>query len=98
MSGKRALICAPLMPEFDRESGSRRIFDCIEFLRAAGWSVSFAARQAPDGQRYVRMLQQSGVATYVGFDTRLEELIASGRFDLAILAFWNIAEEQLPPI
>jgi glycosyltransferase involved in cell wall biosynthesis len=98
MTAKRALVCAPLMPEYDRESGSRRIFDWIGLLREAGWEVSFAAREAPDGQRYARMLQQHGVATYVGFNQRLEQLLSAGRPDLAILAFWHVAETLLPQI
>ena len=96
MTSRHALICAPLMPEFDRESGSRRVFDLIEFLRQSAWSVSFVARHAPGAQRYIRLLQQRGVAVYVGFDSRLEQLIGSAHFDLAILAFWHVAEEVLP--
>jgi hypothetical protein len=67
MSAKRALVCAPLVPEFDRESGSKRIYDTIEGLREADWEVSFAAENASGGERYMRMLQQRGVATYAGF-------------------------------
>ena len=68
MTPKRAVVCAPLMPEYDREAGSGRILHSIEFLREAGWDVSFVAREAPGGQRYLKMLQQSGVASYVGFN------------------------------
>ena len=32
----------------------------------ADWEVSFVAREAPAGERYVKLLQQRGVATYVG--------------------------------
>src|ERR687893_209574 len=67
MSTKRALVCAPHLPEYDRESGSRRTFHLIEFLREAGWAVTFIAQNPAEGeQRYVRALQQRGVATYVG--------------------------------
>ena len=59
------------MPEFDRESGSRRVYNLIEFLVEAGWQVSFAARQARDGARYARLLQQRGIATYTGFGDRI---------------------------
>src|SRR5205823_4070783 len=90
------LVAAPQMPEFDRESGSRRLFDLIEYLREAGWAVSFVARQAPDGDRYVRLLQQRGVAVYVGFDARVEQLIGASRLDLAVIAFWHTAEDVLP--
>lgn len=98
MGVKRALVCAPLLPEFDRESGSKRIYDAITFLLEAGWDVSFIAENGRDGERYVRHLQQRGVATYCGFEDRTDRLIASGRFDLALFAFWYLAEEQLPTV
>ena len=105
MVGKRALICAPRMPEFDREGGSRRIFHLIEFLREAGWAVSFLAHDATGGARYARILRQRGVAVYAGKESREvggeyllepDRMIAHGRFDVAILAFWSIAAEYLP--
>ena len=88
MSTRRVLICAPRLPEFDRESGSRRIFHLIEFLQQAGWGVCFIAQNGYGSERYVRLLQQRGVETWVGFDGKTESLIASRRFDIAILAFW----------
>jgi glycosyltransferase involved in cell wall biosynthesis len=98
MNVKRALVCAPLMPEYDRESGSRRVFHLIEFLREAGWAVSFAAENAAGGERYAQILQQRGAAVYAGFGPRTEQLVAAGRFDLAICVFWQIAEHWLPKI
>jgi O-antigen biosynthesis protein len=98
MTTKRVLVCSPVMPEYDRESGSRRIFDLIEFLRDAGWAVSFAATATGGGaERYAKMLQQRGVATFLGLD-RMESVIGAGRFDLAILAFWEFAESLMPTI
>lgn len=107
MKIKRALVCAPRMPEFDREGGSRRIFHLIEFFRRAGWAVSFMAQNGVDGDRYAQTLQQMGVATYasdnpwsLGRECLIdaEELVAAGRFDIALLAFWNHAERLLPTI
>src|SRR5262245_27746048 len=98
MTARHALVCAPCMPEFDREAGSRRIDDFISYLRGAGWEVSFVAAQAKDAERYVRRLQQRGVAVYVGFDSRIEQLVSAARLDLAVLAFWNVAEQLLPMI
>src|SRR3954469_19536121 len=95
MTVKRVLIAAPLMPEFDRESGSQRIYDTIMFLRDAGWAVSFVAENAGGGDRYVRLLQQRGVAVYEGFGERLERLLTRGRLDLVIFAFWHLAEAQM---
>jgi len=85
------------MPAYDRESGSQRIFDLIEFLREAGWTVSFAAKTANGDERYAKILRQRGVATFLEFN-RLEQVIGAGRFDLAILAFWHIAEPLIPAI
>jgi len=98
MSAKRALVCAPRMPEYDRESGSKRIYDLIECLREGGWEVSFAAENARSGERYIRVLQQRGVATYAGFDSLTEKTIAVSGFDIAIFAFWYIGELQIPTI
>lgn len=102
---KRALVCAPTMPEYDREAGARHVFHVLNFLRAAGWAVSFIAHDATGGERYARILQQLGVATYAGPPTRWagdaylihpERLIAAGQFDLAILWSWRTAEYYLP--
>jgi glycosyltransferase involved in cell wall biosynthesis len=95
---RRALVCAPLMPEYDRESGGQSIFDLVMYLRDTGWAVSFAAQNPAEGARYRRQLQQQGVAVYAGFSPRLEELITYGELDLAIFAFWYIAEELLPQV
>lgn len=98
MSLKSVLICAPTMPEYDRESGSRRVFHLIEFFREAGWAVSLVVQNETGSERYARMLQQRGVAVYTGSNARTDQLIAAGCFELAILAFWHIAELYLPKI
>jgi len=95
------------MPEFDREGGSQRVFHLIEFFQQAGWAVSFMAQNASDGERYARALRQKGVPVYVseipwpGGEQCLidaHELVAAGRFDLIIIAFWYLAEYYLPII
>ena len=98
MSAKRALVCAPRVPEFDRESGSRRVFHLVEFLRKQGWAVSFIAQNTTGTERYVRLLQQLGVETLIGFGSHTDQLIAASRFDVAILAFWRMAEKFIPVI
>lgn len=107
MKTKRALVCAPRLPEFDREGGSRRIFHLVEFFHQAGWAVSFMAQNGIDSDRYAQTLQQMGIATYasdnpwsVGEECLIapEELIAAGRFDIALVAFWNHAERLVPLI
>jgi glycosyltransferase involved in cell wall biosynthesis len=95
MTVKRVLIAAPLMPEFDRESGSQRIFDLIMLLREEGWAVSFVAENGRGGERYAQLLQQRGIAVYDGFGERIERLLTRGRLDLVIFAFWHLAEAQM---
>ena len=92
---RRVLIAAPVMPEFDRESGSQRIFDHIMLLREAEWGVSFVAGGGCAEQRYAHLLQQRGVAVYRGFDERIERLLSRGKLDLAIFAFWHLGEAQI---
>ncbi|MEW5871691.1 MAG: glycosyltransferase [Chloroflexota bacterium] len=93
---RRALLCAPSLPEYDRQSGSLRIFHFVQFLQEAGWAVSFVAHDERAEPRYTHQLRQMGVAVYTGFDQRMQQLVQFGRFELAILAFWKIAELALP--
>jgi glycosyltransferase involved in cell wall biosynthesis len=100
MKTKRALVCAPLLPEYDRESGGQSILDLVLYLREAGWAVSYAAENGntPGADRYVRILQQRGVTTFRGFNGRMRDLIASECLDLVVCAFWYIAEKILPVV
>ncbi len=98
MSDKRALVCAPHMPDFDRQSGSKRLFDFIEFLRDDAWSVTFLAENAVGQESYVDALQQRGVIVRTQANADVESLIKSGHFDLALLSFWYVAEWLLPII
>jgi glycosyltransferase involved in cell wall biosynthesis len=74
------------------------LFNFIEFLTEAGWTVTFATRHARGGERYVDLLQQRGVETYTSLGSAFEHAIATGQFTVAILAFWYVAEECLPKI
>jgi GT2 family glycosyltransferase/glycosyltransferase involved in cell wall biosynthesis len=94
----RALVVSRRPPEYDRESGSRRLFHLIQVLRDAGWSVTFGADEDYGAERGIRRLQQVGVETYVPMRDRLEQLLVPGRFDLALIAFWQNAEALLPQI
>src|SRR5262245_45537378 len=105
MKDRRVLVCAPLMPEFDREGGSRRIFHFLEFFQRTGAAVHFAADHPTGGERYARMLQQMGIPTFVlrqsGADEKVgqyhfEQLMAGGHFDLVVFVFWHVAETYAP--
>jgi glycosyltransferase involved in cell wall biosynthesis len=94
----RVLVCALVLPEFDREAGSKRLFDLVELLLEAGCAVTFLAREPSGEQRYVRMLQQRGVPTYQGFDEEALELLMFGGFDLVIFGSWHVAEPHLSAV
>ncbi len=86
------------MPEYDRECGSRRVFDFVEFLREDRWTVTYIAREGETDDRYARMLAQCGVRTHVGFETLSDEFLAERKFDLALLEYWHVAEGCIPAL
>jgi GT2 family glycosyltransferase/glycosyltransferase involved in cell wall biosynthesis len=101
------LVIAPTPAEFDRESGSRRVFQLIELFRQLDWQVTFIAQHETSGLNYVHALQQLGVEVWAGPDTpaasprKLTDpgtLLREARFDLAVLHFWHLAERYLPTI
>ena len=59
---RRALVCSYSPPQPDRDSGSQRIWDLMQVLLAEGWRVTFVASQGLGEARYVRQLQQRGIA------------------------------------
>ncbi len=104
---RRALVLLPTMPEPDREGGSRRAFHQIEMLVGAGWAVSVVVDNATGGERYARSLRRLGAAVYAGAVSRgagadylpeLEPLLRLEAFDLALVAFWHLAERHLPAL
>jgi glycosyltransferase involved in cell wall biosynthesis len=74
----------------------------VLFLRDLGWSVTFIAQNNRADARYVHNLEQLGVTTYCGFGKETQRLFASAQndsdcgLDLAMFAFWYLAEEQMP--
>src|SRR5262249_10290526 len=91
MSVRRALVCA-LMPEYDRDSGSRRVLHLIEFLQKTGWKITFVSHHANPRPRYVHAFEARGIEVYSGSSKWMEPLIATGHYDLAVLGLWDIAE------
>jgi glycosyltransferase involved in cell wall biosynthesis len=98
MTPRRFLICAPSIPDFDRQAGSQRIFDFIQFLREGDWAVTLIAESQLVARRYVSVLQQAGVAVYVADQQPIDHLLEASRFDVAMIAFWHTAERFLPLI
>jgi O-antigen biosynthesis protein len=95
MKAKRALLASYGPPEYDRGSGQSRLFHLIEFLIEDGWTVSFLAHEPLRERRYARVLQQRGVAVFENITSK-DELFGAGGFDVAIFAFWPVAEALLP--
>ncbi|MBW3648959.1 MAG: glycosyltransferase [Actinobacteria bacterium] len=92
---KRAIVSQTRIPEPDRDRGSQRVDDLIEFLLDEGWAVTFLAQEANADERHANRLRQRGVTTFAGFEVA-EQVLAAGAFDLAVLAFWEPASHLLP--
>jgi glycosyltransferase involved in cell wall biosynthesis len=98
LRGTRIAVSSYAVPAFDRDSGSRRLLDLIEFLKQAGAAVTFITVHEMDGRhaRYVRHMQQIGVPVFELPNDPVEELILESRFDAALLHFWPVAERVGP--
>lgn len=96
---RRALVAHTRMPAFDRDSGSQDVDNMVHFLLRAGWQVTFLAREEAGvaEERHAHRLRQMGVATHAGFGAA-ERLFRSNSFDLALIAFWELAAELGPKL
>jgi glycosyltransferase involved in cell wall biosynthesis len=92
---RRCLVCSYAAPAADRDSGSRRLQDLVGFLQEAGCEVAFASTNAAHPSRE-RAFRQRGIAVFES--NSLPELLAAGRFDLLLAAFWPVAEYVLPMV
>lgn len=106
------LIVDPFLPMFDRASGSLRLFQMIRLLRQAGHHVTFISRNGNGQGVYARLLEKMGVEVYAtdpqmmrrlgylteGREVNLEELLRTRHYHHAVLSFYDIAIQYLPPI
>ena len=92
------VVCSPVLPEYDREAGSRHLFHHVQMLRDGGWHVSYVTENPDRQERYVRALEQAGCPVYLGFGSRVDALFSLGHVDVAIIAFWYLAEQQMDRI
>ena len=85
------------MPAFDRDSGSQDIDNMVSSCCGPdGRSPSSPGRSSGVAEeRHAQRLRQMGVATHAGFGDA-ERLLRSDDFDLASIAFWELAAELLP--
>jgi len=100
------------LPTHDRQAGALRLRRCLEIMVAEGHHVTFLARAGVGQERYADELRDLGMEVHsldvrrlraaghavpgLGIDLRL--LLARGRFDVAWLSFYEIAEQYLPDI
>jgi glycosyltransferase involved in cell wall biosynthesis/GT2 family glycosyltransferase/ADP-heptose:LPS heptosyltransferase len=72
----RVLVIAPVLPTFDRDSGSFRLFQILRLLRQAGHEVTFIAQAGAGGidpQPYVEALQELGISVFPHDPEKLHE-------------------------
>lgn len=93
-NGQKVLLIAPVLPEHDRESGSRRIWHLIKILINLGYGITYATEKFDRENRYVRQLLQLGIVVE-SLDT-LPQLLKESKFHFAIIAFWNLAQSVIP--
>ena len=105
MSEKHALVASHSIPEGDRDSGGRRKLDLIDFLRDAGYAITFVAASPITNHGAADLLHRRGITVRDGMLTRktsaapepvLHEILAAHPVDLALLAQWPVAELYLP--
>jgi len=105
------LVVDPLLPMFDRASGSLRLFSILKLLKQMDFHVTFVARNGSLEDRYRPILEDLGIEVYAwdaqgmrsaGFDItgvppiNYELLLQERSFDYAVLSYWHLAELYLP--
>ena len=96
MTGRKILVCSFGAPQFDRDSGSRRVMDLLELLVEQHWHVTFVSANGLRKPRYAEALQRRGIHVVDGETQSVEDLVLTGRFDLALLVSWPVGELYLP--
>lgn len=61
VDGKHLLIVEPLLPTFDQDSGSRRMFELIKLFQELNWNVIFSAEARTREDPYYTILVNMGV-------------------------------------
>ncbi|MEW6517299.1 MAG: glycosyltransferase [candidate division FCPU426 bacterium] len=106
------LVIDPILPCYDRASGSLRLFNVLKLMLALGWRVTYLARNGLRQETYKRELEAMGIEVYATDPEKmakqgcpvdapvipLEQILRARRFDVAWLSFYHIAEDYLPDI
>ncbi|MGH2859459.1 MAG: glycosyltransferase [Solirubrobacteraceae bacterium] len=110
----RILVINSEVPSRDRDSGSLRLFRIIEILAGEGHEITLIGREGLPGiERATAELAAIGVEVFPSDPDRMRELgaplppgrgidlprlLRRGRYDLALVSFFNVAEQYLPLI
>ncbi len=98
-SARRLLVIDKYIPAPDRDSGSLRLFRCLELSQSFGYQVTFAAVNLEYRPPYGPELQQRGIEVlYAPFITTIEHYLRDwGRYhDAVLLSRADTAERYLP--
>ena len=96
MTAGRILVGSFGPPQFDRDSGSRRVMDLLDLLIEQRWNVTFVSANGLRIPRYAQALQRRGIHVVDGETQSIADLVITGCFDVALLVSWPVAELYLP--
>jgi glycosyltransferase involved in cell wall biosynthesis len=96
MTAGRILVGSFGPPQFDRDSGSRRVMDLLELLVEQRWHVTFVSANGLRKPRYAQALRRRGIHVVDGETQSVGDLVITGRFDIALLVSWPVGELYLP--
>jgi glycosyltransferase involved in cell wall biosynthesis len=112
----RILIANEMLPQTDRNGSDVRLMQIISEMREQGHQVTYLARNGHLREYYSAALEELGVKIYahdaerlgyLGFDDpsdwTLDQVLAEGQFDLAVLLLWfwtgtTVPEHYIPAI
>ena len=89
LGNQTILVIDSYMPSYDRESGSRRLFELLKIFKALNYHVIFAADNGVKEEPYTSLLQNLQIETLYtqeGYGTTIEEQIQA-RLPLIDLAW-----------
>ncbi len=106
------LVIDPILPRYDRASGSLRLFNILKILRALDCQVTYIARNGVRQEQYKRELEAMGITVYATDPEKmaalgcpleaepinLKAILQATPFHLAWLSFYDIAEQYLAEI
>ncbi len=98
---KTILVIDSYMPSYDRESGSRRLFELLKIFKALNYHVIFAADNGVKAEPYTTVLQNLQIEvlyTQPGYGTKIEQQIAErlALIDLAWICRPELNQKYLP--